>query len=256
MVVGEEHDGKWFYLVECDIKVSPLCRNVWRKQRTTAYATGPHICKSCHNSNIARQNAQNGIASALGKRNGALAAERGQIQKAGIIGGASLKQKLLTDPVLKAQFAKRGKIAGDIAVSSGQLSRAQKLCCTPEARLKRHNTLVKNGKCFISKPERQLTEMLREHFGHVDVETQLYTLGFHIDLYIRSLSTYIQVDGEYFHGLQKPYEQLSPWQQRKYDIDRMADVAFTKTGARLLRFTDRQLKTMSQSEILSKLKLN
>ena len=71
-----------------------------------------------------------------------------------------------------------------------------------------------------------------------------------IDAYVRSTDTYFQYDGVYYHGLDRPYDQLSPVIKRKYDRDRATETMFARLGLRLLRITDVEWTSLVTEESL------
>ena len=182
-----------------------------------------------------------------GKRGGLVsgrrAVETGQIKRF-IAAGISAAQ---ASPKFQEAIKKNGRINGDRAVQSGQLAEARKLAHTPEATKKGWEARKRNGTLRTSRPERQFVELLREWFG--DVQANPYVDGFWLDAYVPSIDTYVQFDGEYYHGLDVSYDRLTASQRSKYDRDRRADTHFLQKGARLIRVTDREFREMSTQEI-------
>jgi len=97
---------------------------------------------------------------------------------------------------------------------------------------------------IVSKPEQALVEFLRMRYGNVEQQA-LVEHGTRkcwlIDAYVCSIDTYVQLDGEFWHGLDKPYEDLHPTSKRAYDADRAQDEWFRTHGRRLVRITDKEL---------------
>lgn len=60
-------------------------------------------------------------------------------------------------------------------------------------------------------------------------------------MFIPSINTYVEVDGSYWHGLDKPYEQLGVDQRKKFDNDRRLDEHCNQCGIRLVRITDSEV---------------
>lgn len=98
-------------------------------------------------------------------------------------------------------------------------------------------------------------------FGYDDIEQQ--TLVKHgtkkpwlIDAYVKSLKTYVELDGEFWHGLDKPYEKLHSNGKAAYDRDRRRDAWFEANNLKLVRITDKEFlaaqKTGDFSEIVVK----
>lgn len=142
--------------------------------------------------------------------------------------------------------SKGGKVGGKRTAELGKLKVAGQFAHTPEAERKRHETLKHTGKLFSSKPEERLHELLIERFGQDDVDHHVIVEGFRIDFYVKSINTYIQLDGSYWHGLQQPYDQLKGTPKAKYDRDRRCDAYFTQAGLRLVRIVDTELAKDAQ----------
>jgi hypothetical protein len=123
---------------------------------------------------------------------------------------------------------------------------------TPEARVKnvsletqqkRHETLRKNGTYGSSKPEEECYQQLCEKFTHVERQVRVHRWP--IDFYIVSIDTYIQFDGIYWHGLDRPIEEIAQ-HKTKHDVqihkkwltDREQDLWFRENNLRLVRLSD------------------
>lgn len=133
---------------------------------------------------------------------------------------------------------------------------SQKSRNTPESWIKRWETHKKNGSMIRSKPEMMFYEILCEKFGKEDVEQWLHLNGWSIDLYVKSIDTYIQVDGVYWHGLDRPIENIKASSRprdtiisRKYDSDRRQDTWFKENGLRLVRITDLDVKRLGKEAL-------
>jgi len=142
--------------------------------------------------------------------------------------------------------SKGGKVGGKRTADLGKLQVAGQFAHTPEAERKRHETLKRMGKLFSSKPEEHLHKLLIDRFGPEDVDHHIIVAGFRIDFYVKSINTYIQLDGAYWHGLQQPYDQLKGTPKAKYDRDRRCDAYFTEVGVRLVRIIDTELAKDAQ----------
>lgn len=123
------------------------------------------------------------------------------------------------------------------------------LANTPEACLKRHETMVRNGTYFTSRPEERCYELLCEKFGSDDVFRQVWMNRWPIDFYIESIDTYVQEDGVYLHGLNRPIELIAERRtekdrqiHEKWLTDRRQDAWFLEKNKRLIRITDEQVK--------------
>lgn len=97
-----------------------------------------------------------------------------------------------------------------------------------------------------SKPERLLIEFFERRYG--EVERQVKIAGppdmrkyYLVDAYIKALDVYVELDGVFWHGLNKPYSELHTKQRTVYDRDRAQDEWFRLSGRRLVRVTDKEL---------------
>ena len=113
---------------------------------------------------------------------------------------------------------------------------------TLAAEERRFETLKQKGLLFSSAPEEKFYELLLEKFDNEDVIHHVIVDGYRIDFYIKSIDTYIQFDGVYWHGLNAPYDQLTGTPKIKFDRDRRCDKHFKESGLRLVRITDLELK--------------
>lgn len=106
--------------------------------------------------------------------------------------------------------------------------------------------IKKHGDVMLSKPEALMAQLLCDSYGSNAVKQQVpvkHSEPKHwlIDFYVKSIDTYIEVDGVFWHGLDRPYEQLHPQARTKYDRDRVQDAWFAGNGKKLVRVTDQQL---------------
>lgn len=100
-----------------------------------------------------------------------------------------------------------------------------------------------------SKAEDAFHAVLIELFGNDDVERWKLVQRWPIDFYVKSLDTYIQFDGEYWHGLDRPIElirtSMKPRDRAivgKWETDRRQVAWFAEHGMRLVRVTDVQFQ--------------
>jgi hypothetical protein len=116
-----------------------------------------------------------------------------------------------------------------------------------EAGQKGYRSLVlKRGDVVLSKPEARLHQFLVNVFGQSDVEQQFIVehdngKQWLVDFYVKSIDTYIQMDGVFWHGLNRSYEELHPRTKLVYDKDRQQDSWFADKGKKLVRVTDQLL---------------
>lgn len=73
---------------------------------------------------------------------------------------------------------------------------------------KRHKTMKENGTYQKSKPEDMMYEALVELFGEENVARQHKIENFSIDFFIKPRNLCVQVDGSYWHGTEKTFEEL------------------------------------------------
>jgi len=118
-----------------------------------------------------------------------------------------------------------------------------------EVKRKKHETMKRNCTYRTSKPEELLYACLVEYFGIADIVRQVRMNRRVIDFYVKSIDTYIQMDGVYWHGLDRPLEEIKKFKvlrdesiYRVYLRDRAQDLWFKEQGMRLLRITDSDLK--------------
>lgn len=115
---------------------------------------------------------------------------------------------------------------------------------------KRHATMKLRGSYKKSKREDAVYEALVELFGVENIERQVYTNSrWHVDFFIKSLQTYVQFDGVYWHGLDRPLEVITKFFSlrdvqiyKKYQTDREQDVWFKEKNLLLVRITDKKWK--------------
>lgn len=103
---------------------------------------------------------------------------------------------------------------------------------------------------IVSKPERALVEFLHDRYGEVQRQCPVEhgtRKPWLIDAYVPSIDTFVQLDGAFWHGLDKPYDQLHPNSRAAYDADRDQDEWFRACGLRLVRVTDKELETCQKS---------
>lgn len=100
---------------------------------------------------------------------------------------------------------------------------------------------------WSSKAEARFGELLREHFG--EVKHQKWVNGWSIDFYIPSIDTYVQFDGVYWHGLDRPIEIIRASKLirdqaivKKWETDQKQNVWFFANRLRLIRVTDLHFK--------------
>lgn len=113
----------------------------------------------------------------------------------------------------------------------------------------RHESTKRNGSYGKSKPENECYEYLCCRFGKENIERQCPIKNWAIDFYIKSIDIYVQLDGVYWHGLNRPIEIIAEHKtkqdvqiHKKYLDDREQNEFFVKNGLKLIRVTDIQFK--------------
>lgn len=102
---------------------------------------------------------------------------------------------------------------------------------------------------WSSKIEDKFAELLVDKFGNENVVRQKWVNGWPIDFWIKSIDTYIQFDGIYWHALDCDVENLRESARvrdkarlQKWENDRKQDVWFADNKMALLRITDTEFK--------------
>lgn len=77
-----------------------------------------------------------------------------------------------------------------------------------------------------------------------------------IDFYIKTIDTYLQFDGVYWHGLDRPIDEIRQSDKgrdkaiyRKWLVDRQQEKWFKDQGKRLVRITDKQFLSNSEESL-------
>ncbi len=129
---------------------------------------------------------------------------------------------------------------------------------------KAHETKKLNGTYATSKAESLFYEQLIRIFDVVKRQASIqHERGtWLIDFYLPDIDAYVQFDGVYWHGLDRPLcvikESTVPRDlmiRRRYNADRIQDAWFRKQGLTLVRITDRQAKSLSDVELVALLTL-
>ena len=97
-------------------------------------------------------------------------------------------------------------------------------------------------------PENACYEALCELFGEDDVERHALVNGWDIDLRVNSLNTCIQVDGTYWHGLDRHVATITEFKHPRDRViystflrDKRQVEWFKSNGLKLVRVTDTQI---------------
>lgn len=113
---------------------------------------------------------------------------------------------------------------------------------------KRLATMRRNKTFQSSRAEERLYEELTKKFMNVSRQVRIPGTRWIIDFYVKDIDTWIQVDGVYWHGLDRPLaeirESTKPRDQkiaRAWENDRVQDAWFVERKMRLIRITDRDV---------------
>jgi len=100
--------------------------------------------------------------------------------------------------------------------------------------------------------------LLCEYFEKENVVHQKWINKWPIDFYVKTIDTYIQFDGVYWHGLDMPLEEIRKSNKprdisriQKWERDREQNLWFKEHGKRLIRITDVQFESSSFSSIIT-----
>lgn len=126
-----------------------------------------------------------------------------------------------------------------------QLPSVKALCNSALACQKRHETMKRNGTYAKSMSEDRFYEDLCECFGVDSIDRAVPINGWPIDFYVRSIGTYVQFDGDYWHGHDRPLVEISTSTgkrdaviYRKWQTDREQEAWFARNDLRLVRILE------------------
>jgi len=129
---------------------------------------------------------------------------------------------------------------------------------SPQTRAKRFASWKRTGSIRTPAPEKRLVKRLSEKYGVVD--SHVTVNGWSIDAFVKEIDTYVQCDGVWWHGLDRPIseiERLAILRQdsvhaeiyRKYNRDKAQNEWFVKNDMCLVRVTDRQINAMDENSL-------
>ena len=118
---------------------------------------------------------------------------------------------------------------------------------------KRNGTYTKQSSC----EEERMYELLCERFGANDItRNRLMNNLWSIDFYITSIDTFIQYDGVYGHGLDRPIEEIALHKTKRdvaihaqVDRDKRQNEWFLDQKLRLVRIKGTRVKNLSQTTL-------
>lgn len=127
-----------------------------------------------------------------------------------------------------------------------------------EVRAKIHRTMKERGRYGKSQVEDRMYGDLCELYGPESVERQVILNGWCIDFRVRE-NTYIQLDGVYWHGLNRPAEALEASQSPRDRVilrtvrrDAAQNEWCRDKGIRLVRITDAEYKQQGIEAIIDR----
>lgn len=117
-----------------------------------------------------------------------------------------------------------------------------------KTRSKAMETLKRHGFLRTSKPEEEMHQRLVQIFGYDDVERHVRLHRHSVDFFIKSIATFIQFDGIFWHGLDRSIEEIERSPRvidasisKKWRRDRALDEFAKANEIRLIRFSEPDL---------------
>ena len=110
---------------------------------------------------------------------------------------------------------------------------------------RKYVTKKRNGTYGKSLVEDRLHQVLVDRYTHVVRQSLVNKRA--IDFYLPNLNVWVQLDGVYWHGLRKEYDQLTEREKRWFDKDREQDRWFASNKMKLVRITDKTFNTLCKS---------
>lgn len=110
--------------------------------------------------------------------------------------------------------------------------------------------IQKGVKQFQSTLELEIEKLLKKIYK--DVHTQQWIDGRPIDFYIKDIDLYIQVDGEFYHGLTERSLKYF-FVKNNYDRDRKQDLWFKEHNLQLLRLSEKTCRSLINEQDLKDL---
>jgi len=115
------------------------------------------------------------------------------------------------------------------------------------AKTREHQTRKLNGSYERSKIEDTFFTILVEEFQNID--RQVIMNGWAIDFYIKDIDMYVQFDGIYWHGLDRPIEEIRLFKNPRdvliegtFKRDLQQNAWFKTNNKQLVRITDKEFK--------------
>lgn len=122
-----------------------------------------------------------------------------------------------------------------------------------KAAKKRHATMKAHGQYATSRSEEKFYLFLCDAFGEKNVVRNALVGSSMIDFYVSSCDVYVQFDGVYWHGLDRPLEEITQFKHPRDKIifdtvlrDAKQVDTFASLGLRLVRVTDKEFALASR----------
>lgn len=113
-----------------------------------------------------------------------------------------------------------------------------------------HETMKRNKTYKKSRPEDMLYEALCSIYGNDDISRQVMLRKWCIDFYIKSTHVYVQLDGVYWHGLDRNIDEIAKFHNKRdktiyetYMRDKEQNELANSGEIKLVRFTDVEIKS-------------
>lgn len=126
-----------------------------------------------------------------------------------------------------------------------QLPQNRIACNSALSQRKRFETKKRNGTLKQSHQEDAYYKRLCEQFGENDVLRHVFVNGWDIDFYVKSEDIYVQHDGSYYHGLDRPIEVIKEFKTATDKTifatwlrDKKQNAWFAQNGIFLMRVVD------------------
>ncbi len=117
----------------------------------------------------------------------------------------------------------------------------------PDVLARQMKTMIDKGiRRYRSKLEERIETLLRQAFEIVHV--QKWVNGSPIDFYVPSVNAYVQVDGEFYHGLTERALEYD-FVRRNYERDRQQDKWFKENNLKLVRLAEKTVCDISVEDL-------
>lgn len=124
-------------------------------------------------------------------------------------------------------------------------------------------TKIRNGSCSKSYIEDRLYQVLCNEFGNEYVQRQVPMIRQWIDFYIKPLNLYLQLDGVYWHGLNRDVDIIRKSNKRQdkkiyknYLRDQKLNKYMDDKGLKMIRITDKFFTEVSKEDLIKLLRSN